>query len=115
MCDVAIAVCDPFAAPVIQRQTKKRQAASGEVALLILCVLMLFCCCGADDTGRAIGGDWLFDVALWVHEWDRLMMLLWEAHLAEIRSSSSSSSSSRSSSSKSKYHVSLLRSELSSS
>ncbi len=21
---------------------------------------------------RAIGGDWLFDVPLWVHEWDRL-------------------------------------------
>ncbi len=20
---------------------------------------------------RAIGGDWLFDVPLWVHEWDR--------------------------------------------
>jgi hypothetical protein len=62
---------------------------------------------------RGVGGDWLFDVSLWVHEWDRLMMMLWDAHLSQVGSSSSSSSRS-SSSSESKYHVSLSRSVFSS-
>jgi hypothetical protein len=51
---------------------------------------------------RAIGGDWLFDVSLWVHEWDRLVMLLWEVHVSALERGG-------------KHHVSLLRSALSSS
>jgi len=56
----------------------------------------------------------LFDVSLWVHEWDRLVMLLWEIHVS-TRERGGSGGGSGSGGSGGKHHVSLLRSALSSS
>jgi hypothetical protein len=41
-------------------------------------------------------------VSLWVHEWDRLVMLLWEVHVSALERGG-------------RHHVSLLRSAFSSS